>query len=70
MTDDEVDIALHDIGRHIGVQYDANGHAVPSTHVPMISTTESLSLFAEALRELRRADERARTRRRLELVKR
>ena len=61
MTDDEVDAALHDIGRHIGVQYDEQG---------MISTTESLALFAEALRELRQADERARKRQRLQLVKR
>jgi len=35
----------------------------------MISITESLALYAEALLELRRADERARRRSRLHIVK-
>jgi hypothetical protein len=64
-----VDEALHAIGRHLGVEYDEDGSAKPSTAVPMISITESLALYAEALRELRRADERARRRSRLHIVK-
>lgn len=70
MTDDEVDAALHDIGRHLGVEYDEHGYARPSTTgAPMISITESLALYAEALREVRRADERARRHQRFQLVK-
>lgn len=64
-----VDETLHAIGRHLGVEYDEDGYAKPSTDVPMISITESLALYAEALRELRRADERARRRSRLHIVK-
>ena len=70
MTDDEVDVALHEVGRHLGVEYDEQGDALPpKTAAPMISSTESLRLFAEALRELRRADERARKRQRFQIVK-
>jgi hypothetical protein len=69
VSDDDVDVALHDIGRHLGVQYDEDGYAKPSAQVPMISIRESLALYAEALRELRRADERAKRRSRLHLVK-
>jgi hypothetical protein len=65
----DVDATLHAIGRHLGVAYDEDGYAKPSAQVPMISIAESLALYAEALRELRRADERARRRSRLSLVK-
>lgn len=70
MTDDEVDAALHEIGRHLGVEYDEHGYAKPpNTAAPMISTVESLKLYAEALRDIHRADEQARKRQRFHLVK-
>jgi hypothetical protein len=70
VTDEEVDAALHEVGRRLGVEYDEHGHArPPKTAAPMISTTESLALYAEALRELHRADELARKRQRFHLVK-
>ena len=65
----DVDAALHAIGRHIGVEYDEDGYAKPSAQVPMISTRESVTLYADALRELRQADERARKRSRFHVVK-
>jgi hypothetical protein len=70
VTDDDVDAALHEIGRHLGVEYDEDGYAKPSTAPPMmISTRESLALYAEVVRELQRAEERARKRSRFHLVK-
>ena len=65
-----VDESLHAIGRHLGVAYDEDGYAKPSTVPPMmISATESLALYVQALRDIREADERARRRSRLHLVK-
>ena len=65
-----VDESLHAIGRHLGVEYDDDGYAKPSTVPPMmISATESLALYVQALRDIREADERARRRSRLHLVK-
>jgi hypothetical protein len=70
VSDDDVDVALHDIGRHLGVEYDEDGYAKPSTVPPMmISATESLALYVQALRDIREADERARRRSRFYLVK-
>ena len=65
-----VDESLHEIGRHLGVEYDEDGYAKPSTVPPMmISATESLALYVQALRDIREADERARRRSRLHVVK-
>ena len=70
MTDDDVDATLHEIGRHLGVEYDEDGSAKPATApTPMISAIESLALYVQALRDIREADERARKRSRFSLVK-
>lgn len=70
MSDDDVDEALHAIERHLGVEYDEDGYAKPSTApTPMISARESLALYVQALRDIREADERARRRSRFYRVK-
>ena len=55
MTDDEGDEALHEVGRHLGVRYDARGVALPEEpKAPMISAGESLRLLEAYVKELDR----------------
>jgi hypothetical protein len=55
MTDAQVDEALHEIGRHLGVRYDARGEALADEpRVPMISAGESVRLLERDVRELNR----------------
>jgi hypothetical protein len=63
---DDIDQALHDIGRHLGVQYDAQGYALPSEHRPLLDARERQQILAADLarqRDEARQEQEAKRRR-------